>query len=583
MSAETPHNRLQRNDYLILVLFCTLLYGCTILNGRYLTGHEAVVPQSVREMLADHDWLIPKCGGLIWLERPPLAHWFVAAVVTGLGSDGDWAMRTAAMIMGTGIVCLVGWMSAIFLGRWLGLFSGLIFASMREFARYAVDPETDIFLCGVVTACMAVFLYLEFVRPVRDDDRLGFFGGRPWPVLLFFVLLGMTNLVKGLFFGTLMVAVPVGTFLLWSFDLKQIRRYLWFWGWLVGAAVWLSWPVAAWLQHPGILELWRSDYIGRLNGGYVAEPRYYYLFALPWVLLPWTLPALVGLWSVRAEAFQLRGSPARFLWAWGLSVPIFFSIPDGKHHHYLLHSMAPWAMLAALGSQRIWHWLLARPEWIRRLGWGALFSGVILAAVVYLVRGKLHGPDWYIPIFMATAALLMVVSWWACTRADARVALTSVFMIIVACYTIVNGYEARYHGSYLQENAFLTGCETIVPPGQPIYVNSDERFCLENFRVLFYLRERQPILLHNPTFLIDERIAGNEIYVMARMCDAPRLARYGQIEQLLVSDSFRQCTKPSDRRALYRLSYREDVVRKPIHVYVTAMQATRRAAGPDLE
>ena len=38
----------------------------------------------------------------------------------------------------------------------------------------------------------------------------------------------------------------------------------------------------------------------------------------------------------------------------GLMPIFFFSMLQGKHHHYLLQTMAPWAVLGALGAVRFW-------------------------------------------------------------------------------------------------------------------------------------------------------------------------------------------------------------------------------------
>lgn len=583
MSGTMPENRLRRNDYLILIAFCALLFGSTIGVGRVLSGHESVVPQGVREMLADGDWLVPKCGGIIWLERPPLSHWFIAGLVTVTGSDQDWMMRTSAALAAAFIVCLVAWMAAIFLGRGLAVLTGLILASMQEFTMFAVDPEADIFLCAVITACMASFLYLEFVKPVRDEEPNTFLGGRSWHVLLFFVLLGMTNLVKGLLFGTLMVVVPLGAFFLWSFDWKAIKRYLWLWGWLACAAVWLSWPIAVWLRHPGILDLWKSDYIGRLNGGYVGEPSYYYLITLPWVLFPWFIAAFVGMRCTRTEALTLRGSPARFLWAWGLSVPLFFSIPDGKHHHYLLHSMAPWAMLAAIGTQRIWAWKLDGPAWARRWPVNATVIAVAVDVAIYLCWDKIKGPDSTRLAFLVGVPMFVYGFLWALAQRDARVALVTTLLLLVAGHTFVIQHADRYHNSYHDEMKFFASVEETVPEGQTLFLAGDDSACLETFRVLFYMRERPPRLLQNPTFLLDEKIQQQQVYVMARHHDEPMLNKYGQVDKLFDSKCLRHKGEPTTRRALYRLTYRTDVERKPANVYITAMQATRRASGPYLK
>src|SRR5262249_46140618 len=132
-----------------------------------------------------------------------------------------------------------------------------------------------------------------------EGDKDGFFSGRPWLVAAFFALLGATNLAKGLIFGTAMALLPVLGYLLWNRSWVQTRRYVWFWGWLIAAAVALAWPAAVIGRHPDILQLWKEHYGGRLNQGYLREPWWYYAVYVPYVILPWTLPALVGLWVTR--------------------------------------------------------------------------------------------------------------------------------------------------------------------------------------------------------------------------------------------------------------------------------------------
>ena len=71
------------------------------------------------------------------------------------------------------------------------------------------------------------------------------FGTRPWPVVVFFVLLGMTNLVKGLGFGTAMAAIPIAGWLIWNRDWRRCSKYAWFWGALIFGAILAAWPLAA--------------------------------------------------------------------------------------------------------------------------------------------------------------------------------------------------------------------------------------------------------------------------------------------------------------------------------------------------
>ncbi len=72
VDAETPpvHDTLWSRDYLLLTLFCAVLFGTALVGGRYLTMHEAVLPQSAKEMYATGEWIVPTSAGRPWLERP---------------------------------------------------------------------------------------------------------------------------------------------------------------------------------------------------------------------------------------------------------------------------------------------------------------------------------------------------------------------------------------------------------------------------------------------------------------------------------------------------------------------------------
>ena len=223
--------RLGWKDYALLSLFCLVLFSFPLFNNRVLTTHETVHCQNVREMMQGGDWIIPHYGGRVWMERPPLPFWITAIFVEAFG-DNPLAYRLAPLVMAWWCVLLVGWMASVWYGRGIGLASGLILATMREFTHYSTGAEADMFLCAIVTSALALFVYLEFVRRPAEAENVDFMGTRPWPVLAFFLVLGLTNLAKGLFFGSLFVCLPGAVFLLWNADLRAMRRYLWLPGWL---------------------------------------------------------------------------------------------------------------------------------------------------------------------------------------------------------------------------------------------------------------------------------------------------------------------------------------------------------------
>src|SRR5262249_61242210 len=75
MDAATDPRSLRSSDYLLLALLCAALAAPALLDGRWLTTHEATHCLNVREMFDSGNWLIPTYGGRPWLERPPVPHW----------------------------------------------------------------------------------------------------------------------------------------------------------------------------------------------------------------------------------------------------------------------------------------------------------------------------------------------------------------------------------------------------------------------------------------------------------------------------------------------------------------------------
>lgn len=574
--------RLRRNDYLLVGVVSLVLFGYALVETRPLTMHEAVLPQNAREMFADHDWLIPKYGGQPWLERPPLPQWLTVGIASVVGRcDSEWIVRLGPVLTGVAIVLIAGWMASVWLGRGMGVFTALILATMWEFYTYASDAESDIYLCLIVTAALAVFVKLEFLRRPTDAESTSFWGGRPWLVLAFFILFGMTNLAKGLIFGTLMVAVPVAGYLVWNLDWQTMRRYVWLWGWLAFAVVALTWPVSIYCIYPDVLELWASDYVGRLNQGFVREPVYYYATAIPWVIFPWTIPALIGLFMTAKKAFGERYSLERFLWCWAILTPVVFSIPQGKHHHYLLQLMIPWAVLSALGSVRLWQAFVESPAWFRNPAFALLTLALPADLAIAHFGAKIPGPGWLVPCLMVLCPIFVYCLNWSLTRTDGRQALTSFFTLLTVTYCASYSYKTHEYDRYYHDTAFVKRVRIIVPAEESILVHYDPHV-LEAFRTLFYLDDNAK-LLHNWTYLRSDRIRESEIYVIGRGHEEAELAKYGTPKVVLQSKQTRGESSPQDRWTLFRLRFHDHLTRVPANLDIRPMQASGRAAGPYLQ
>jgi 4-amino-4-deoxy-L-arabinose transferase-like glycosyltransferase len=605
MSPTSPQPSLSLTDYLCLAGLCIILFGYSIVEGRTLTTHEAVHCQNVREMLIDHDWIIPHYGGRAWMERPPLPHWLTAlpAAITG-HPEREWSMRLGPALMGLCIVLLTSWMAGRWFGRTVGILSGAILATMRELLVYATGPECDIFLCGTVTATFACFTALEFPPTPAADDRWRFLGARPLAMFGFFFFLGLNNMAKGLFFGIAHVVVPIAAYFVWNMDFRAVRRYAWLWGWLVFVAAGAAWPAMAYLRQPDVVDFWRNDYLGRVSQSYMQgdmgtdsqakagpaeppiwlrEPWWYYFANLPLNLVPWTIPAFAGLALLFKTAWREAKSPERFLVCWAVMPLLFFSLPQGKHHHYLLHCTAPWAILSAHAALRLWQYALAGPSWLKR-PWPILLTMALPACVaVAVVRiwspRNLPGPGWILPVVLVSIPAVVLGFWWAIRQTQARTAFLGFFGILIAVLCGLSAYRTQFLDRYAGDRAFLHEVARHTD-GRMVYLNNDYQ-PLEASWFLYY-SEQPTHLLQNLTFLLDDRIHDPEVYVIARRRDQGLLEEYGTTQPVLQSERSRVEATPADRWTLFQLRFHDNLKRVPGDVPISSMQAAGRAPGPYL-
>jgi 4-amino-4-deoxy-L-arabinose transferase-like glycosyltransferase len=544
VEAQTPrntgHQRKGERTWFSLALpaiFALGLYCVPLPQDHVLSIHESVLPQTARTMSHNGDWLIPRRDAATpWLENPPLPQWVTVALCAAADTCSQaWVARLAAGLTGALVVLLVTLMAARLFGSGIGLLSGFTMATSYEVVRYATLAEDEIFLALTSATAMACFVKAEFPRYVkagpdpanRQAGALQIWGRRPWPVIGFFAAAGLTNLTKGVGFGPMIVLIPVACFVILAWDGARVRRYLWVWGLLMFALIGLWWPVVVALQVPGALELWTYDLFGRLSGGYALmnKPFWYYGVALLQVTAPWVFVIPVaGAITWRSALFN-RNSPERFVWVWALSVPLVLSLFSGKHHHYLLHSVAPWAMLAALGLRTVGRKLVA-PERFHRPATVVLFG---LLAILY------------------------------------------------------SAFLSTHKTVHYEDGVFLRKVTKTFPSG-PFLVDQSITDGLKAFQISFYLPYSHTRGLHNLSFLKSDEITEDSVYVITEYSRRDELARYGDAKQLMQSDKTGRHQDAGSLLTLFRLTYDEHLKRVTTNdLRITPMQGMYRSAGPVLE
>jgi 4-amino-4-deoxy-L-arabinose transferase-like glycosyltransferase len=570
MTAAITEDRLKRWDYVLLGLISLAFFSHTLFIGRVFTLHESILPQTSREMLADHDWMIPKNGGRPWLEKPPLPQWITVAVLRVTGCvESEWPYRLAPIFCGTGTILLAAWLASTYFGRRIGWLSGLILATCWDFLRYATYAEADIFLCLIVAAAVVAFA------------RSATASGRRCAFWLFFALLGLTNLAKGLLFGAAMALIPIFGWLIWNRDWHGLRRLLSLRGWLLTVLIAAIWPVCAYLRYPDALNLWIDDHWQRLGNGFIGNPPWYYATTLLWILLPWTAFVLAGLWITRKQAWRNASPGYRFIWCWATLPPLCFSIPDGKHHHYLLHCLPAWAMLGAHGVLFTWQWIAGWPGWLKRPEMGLAAFGTPAMVALLLLRDHLAEPAWLLPALLLALPLAILLVRQSLLEHRPAYAVGVGFGVVMAVYVVALTYRAQFADQRRPDSDFFTRVEPLLEPNKAVLVDAEQEG-LEVLRAQFYLGERARVL-HNLTFLLDERLKESELYLLSRTRREEELARYGTAERLMQSERARRETSPLDRWSLYRLRLREDLPKKPLTELPSVMQTADRHSGPYLD
>ena len=604
----SSQDTLARRDVLTLVGYCLLLFGIATVSGRPLTLHECVLPQTARSMFADHDFIIPKINGQTaeraagampsepWLESPPLPQWITVALAAPFGRcDSEGIVRIGPMLVGTYVVLLTAWMASLWYGRSMGLLAGLVLATTLEFTRYGWLAEDEIYLTGIVTTVVALFVNIEFGGTTSDlafnpaRSWIGYvgamlFGRRSLLLVSFFAMMGATNLVKGLIFGAVMAAIPLAGFLVLSLQPQRIAKYVWVWGVLLFLAIMFAWPLAAYSRYPDAFDVWHFDLFGRLKGTYkeINEPIWYYPVNLVWMLMPWTFVIPLGMLATRVAAWRDRTSPERFLWCWALLVPAVFSIPGGKHHHYMLHALAPWAILGAIGVRELRGLVASWPRWLTHPAFSAAAYGIPAAVAISLLGHKIAGPTWAPMALMAAVPVIAGSVAWSLIDKLPRRAAAVTFTLLLICYATGHCYAGRHIDSNRYDVAFMKSVRNRVESERlPILIDMSAN-SFHGMMGLFYMPD-DAVLLHNLSFLGASEIKSPEVFVVAMASLQDDVAAWGSVEALETSLRVPRARTSKDKLTLFRLRFAEDVQRVPAHqIRVSPMQAMNRAVGPFL-
>jgi 4-amino-4-deoxy-L-arabinose transferase-like glycosyltransferase len=359
----------------VIVTWVALLGGRPLFNpdeGRY-----AEVP---REMLATGDWVVPRIAGLSYIEKPPLQYWATALAYRLFGVS-DWSARLYTGVCGLATVLLAAWLALRLAGRAAAWRAAIVCGSSLMVMLMSHQLTLDMSLTFYMTLTLVAFCVAQQEPTARVRRRL---------MLLAWAAAAGAFLTKGLIAGALPVlALIVYTFL--ARDLAPWRRLSLAAGLPLFAALVLPWLVLIQLRLPQFFDFFfvrehLQRYLTRIEARY--QPWWFFIEVLAIGSLPWLLPTACALardWRAsRADGgFDTR----RLLWAFSVTVLVFFSVSDSKLIPYILPMFPALAVLIASAPEE-----RLRAD-LRLTAIGLAGAGALVALAAAALPQLLHDPQ----------------------------------------------------------------------------------------------------------------------------------------------------------------------------------------------
>lgn len=306
-----------------------------------------------RDMVESGNWLLPRAGGVLYPDKPPLFFWFIAAVYAVTGSIRV-AFLFPGLVAGLGTLYLVTDLARRLWGPKTAIWCGATLLALIQFPLQMKSAQIDGFLCFLTT----LSLYGLSRHLLLGPDWRWFAAGS--------FAAGLGVITKGVGFLPLLVLIPyvlVARRADWDvprFKLRDARWWLAPLAFLGAISLWLVPMLVATIgsADPDMLAyrdniLFHQTVTRYANSwGHIKPPWYLFTNAIPWLWLPasFILPWLVPAWR---RDFRDRNAPVVVLGSWALLVLLFFSMSMGKRSVYIFPAAPAFALIVGYHAESL--------------------------------------------------------------------------------------------------------------------------------------------------------------------------------------------------------------------------------------
>jgi 4-amino-4-deoxy-L-arabinose transferase-like glycosyltransferase len=503
-------------------------------------GRQAEVP---REMLAHHDWLLPRFGGLPYYEKPPLQYWLTAAAYSAWGPRA-WVARL--------VPAGAAWLAALFTYAWgcrfLGVRSGVMAGVVLCLTPGFVLVGRMAILDSLLATCVLTAWFAAHTAQNRPILHWG------WWLLSAFAC-GLGILTKGPVALALLVP-PVLLYNLLTTSAARCRVFSWLCFLFMAIGVAAPWYVAMGVREPGYLEhfFWRDNVLRFVEPFRHQEPWWFYVPVLFGATLPWSFlwPWLAYLLCSRQSSITALRSPALgFAVLAGGWCLVFYSLAGCKSPPYLAPALAPLALIVgACGDAILFQsvgevnrFLSLAAEVLPRRA-TPLILGV--AAIAPLIAGWYGFTPWPWVIAQCVAVLLLLALWWRSAREARPVTVWATCVLATAlCVTLVgrdvfDAFTTRHSIAAAAHVARRWHERTALPlvcygrqwPSAWFYLRREDVTCIEErSELLSYLQGRPgALILVESGPILDDLLASLPPSVETDVCTTNRIGQAAVVQ-----------------------------------------------------
>ncbi|MBL8828278.1 MAG: glycosyltransferase family 39 protein [Planctomycetaceae bacterium] len=429
------------------------LFGLTMLlpylgTSRALTYHEIVFAEPAREMLAHGEFIVPRIAGVPFTDKPPLMAWLIATSMAVFQSEAEWVVRLPSVLAAIGTAWVIAVVAARWFGAQVGALSGFIHLTTVHVMMQARLAECDTLLGLAVAGALGLFGLAMVEGP------LGKLTGR-WVPWAFYACAAAAFMTKFLA-GPLFVVAGVGAFTLierrWGEVLRWLANPV---GIVIALGLTVPWCIAAYLEHPGLLDNVLYHNVGRFSGTLGQnEPPWAYAYLVPFMMLPWSPLLIVGL--VQAIRHGLHHDARwRLLAAWSLGGIGVLSLAAFKTKHYAIPALAPLAVISARALVDHLQWRKRATQHWTLLSIAAIVAGVTAAWIVIGKLPRISSDERnMIGVALAFVAVGMTVVLWYERQRHIRGQCIASFATAWCVSLVVQIGIIPFHDSYRHQTEF---------------------------------------------------------------------------------------------------------------------------------